>query len=230
LYEGKCVRLEKGDFTTRKEYGASPAEVARNYVQAGAKMIHVVDLEGAKDGVIVNRGVLEEIMKVDGVHVQAGGGIRTAEIAGEFLAMGVDRVVVGSYAVENREGFRGWVEKFGPEKFCVALDIKEGKIATRGWVQTDATPLANVMAAFGAMGVTRFLSTDIKRDGMLVGPNVKMYKEFVKKFPKAEWYASGGVSSTKDLSALSKSGVAGVIVGKAIYENKISLADLFGKL
>ncbi|HTP13665.1 MAG TPA: 1-(5-phosphoribosyl)-5-[(5-phosphoribosylamino)methylideneamino]imidazole-4-carboxamide isomerase [Bacteroidota bacterium] len=223
---GKCVRLLRGDFRRMTVYPTGAADVARQFIDSGATAIHVVDLDGAKAGRVTNWNVIGEIGALSGAEVQVGGGVRSdVEIEG-LLACGADRVVVGS-AVLHADGMvNEWARKFGPGRFCVALDLRNGHLAYQGWQMESEEDVAGVVADVMQFGIVRFLSTDIRKDGTLGGPNVDLYRSLVTRFPQARWYASGGVGSVDDIRALKATGVAGVIVGKALMEGKVRLRDL----
>ncbi len=223
IYEGKAVRLKQGDFKQKKIYDDKPWKVAKKFAESGSSLIHVVDLEGAKHGSFRNYDVIKKIVSETHVHIQAGGGVRTEHDVSQLFDAGVERVVVGSVAVKEPETIGRWIELFGYNRIVVALDIKNGSVAYNGWKEfTQGEPL-KIMKQLGAMGVSIFLCTDIGKDGMLEGPNVSLYKKICKNFPDFEIIASGGVSSHKDIENLTKTGVSGAIVGKALYEGKIKL-------
>ena len=222
-----CVRLAEGDFASRKSYDIRPGDKALEFMNAGATSLHVVDLEGAKNKSIVNWQALGEVCSVQGIDVQVGGGIRSREDVERLFKLGAKRVVIGSVAVQSPELVKKWVEEFGSKGFVVALDLKDGSVATSGWMETDPIPLSKVVSTMQENGIRRILSTDIRRDGMLAGPNIEMYRELVEAYPKIEWFASGGVSSMQDIEALKPTGVEGVIVGKALYENRIDIKGLW---
>jgi phosphoribosylformimino-5-aminoimidazole carboxamide ribotide isomerase len=225
IIDGRCVRLSEGKFDSRKEYGIDVVEMAKRFAQAGAQFVHVVDLEGAKAGRIVNWQSIEGIGKIEGLRVQVGGGVRSEKDVERLLATGVERVVVGSLAVHSQEKLKGWAERFGPEKFCIAIDLKNGEIAFAGWQRTAPVRLDTVIPGFLSCGFTSFLSTDIKRDGMMTGPNLELYKDLVRAFPGAQWLASGGVDTIENLRLLKQTGVTGVIIGKAFYEGTLQYEE-----
>ena len=229
IFENQCVRLTAGMFDSRKDYSLDPFEMARSFVQAGAEYLHVVDLEGAKEGRVVNWDSIEKILSIEGAVVQVGGGIRTEEEIERLIGLGADRIIIGSIAVRSQDLFTDWVRRFTPKRFCVALDLKDGKLAFEGWQQFDRTDFPGFISRMIVLGIDRFLSTDIRRDGLLAGPNVDLYKRLIADFPGVEWIASGGVSSKEDLRALEEAGVAGVIIGKALYEGKIKLDEILNE-
>jgi len=226
IYGGNCVRLVEGDFANTTSYERSPFEAARQFAGAGARALHIVDLEGAKEGRIVNASTIVKIRELKDVDIQVGGGIRTDAAVEFLLRMKIDRVVVGSIAVQAPEIFASWVKRFGAETFCVALDLKDGQIAHHGWQQTDQSDFASTVSRLTQLGVKRILTTDIRRDGKLEGPNISLYKELVETFPSVEWIASGGVRSKEDIAALRATGATGVVIGKALHEGRVRLEEL----
>ncbi len=222
---GKCVRLLQGDYSKETVYGDSPFDMAKTFVEQGAEWIHMVDLDGAKAGSPVNDRFVLQVARELKAKVQIGGGIRTEEDVERYLGNGVDRVILGSAAINDPDFVKAMLAKYG-EKIAIGLDAKDGYVATEGWVETStvkATVLGKELADAGAV---TFIFTDIATDGMLSGPNVKATVELAR-VTGASVIASGGVSSVEDLQALRKfadDGVSGSIVGKAIYTEKINLA------
>ena len=223
IYEGKAVRLKQGDFEQKTVYDNKPSNVAASFAEAGCSLIHVVDLEGAKHGAFRNYDVIKKIVAENDVHIQAGGGVRTEDDASRLFDAGVERVVVGSVAVKEPEKVERWIELFGYNRIVIAIDIKNGGVAHSGWMESTKGDPIKIMKGLGKLGASIFLCTDISKDGMLEGPNVSLYKKVCKQFPDYEIIASGGVSSDEDIKILKKTGVSGVIVGKAIYEGRIKL-------
>jgi phosphoribosylformimino-5-aminoimidazole carboxamide ribotide isomerase len=226
IYEGKCVRLRQGDFAAQKVYSDSPPDIARSYLENGLDFLHIVDLEGAKKGQIVNRETLRTILGIPGLRVQIGGGIRTREDLTSLFQMGAARVVIGSLAVKSPHIVREWMREFQPERFVIAVDIRQGSVAHAGWLErANLTPSAfiDTMARVGAI---RFLCTDIDRDGMLEGPNLELYSSLNCEFPQLQFIASGGVSELADLEKLKTTGCEGVVVGKALFEGRVTTEEL----
>ncbi len=228
LKDGRCVRLAKGDFDAVTRYG-DPVDQAKAFAGAGAQWIHVVDLDGAQAGAARQTGLIGAIANAADVNIQCGGGVRSAGDVTNLLDAGVARVVAGSIAVKDPEEFSGWLDEFGAERLCAAFDVRpEGGhygVATHGWTEHSGVSL---MAAIGRIpeGALRHaLITDVSRDGMLAGPNVALYAEVMRRFPAIAMQASGGVATLEDLAALKPTGVAGVIVGRALYEKKFTLED-----
>ncbi len=227
LRGGRCVRLIQGDPEAETRYSDDPVAIAKAFLEAGAQWLHVVDLDGAFSGVGGNRSAIADIVHSVDVSVQVGGGIRCEEDVESLLGLGVRRVIIGTAAVENPELVRWSVEKYGPEAVAVAIDARDGRIATEGWQQLtslDALALAQRMVEFG---VRWAVYTDIGRDGMLAGPNVNAIRRFARE-SGLRVIASGGIASLEDLSRLAQveaDGVAAVIVGKALYEGVFTLPD-----
>mgnify|MGYP001253978530 CR=1 FL=1 len=226
IYQNRCVRLKQGDFSARTDYELEPSAMAGQLVHSGARHLHIVDLEGAKAGRIVNWHSIEKIRRIQEITIQAGGGVRTAEDVDRMLQSGVNRVVIGSVALRSPETLKLWIGRHGADAFCVAIDIKDGQAAYQGWQELDQSDLSGVIARLVDIGVSRFLSTDIRRDGMMQGPNLELYRTLIGEFPAVEWLASGGVRSKEDVRDLENVGVAGVIIGKALHEGAMDLRDL----
>jgi phosphoribosylformimino-5-aminoimidazole carboxamide ribotide isomerase len=220
---GKCVRLLQGDYDKETIYGDSPFEMAKSFADAGAEWIHMVDLDGAKDGKRVNdRFVIEAAQNLD-AKVQIGGGIRTEEDILHYLENGVDRVIIGSIAVSNPEFAIEMIEKYGA-KIAVGIDAKNGYVATHGWLDTSSVKAIELAKRFADAGAETFIFTDIATDGTLAGPNIDAVCELAEVTGK-NVIASGGVSSLADLQAIAKKGISGAIVGKALYENRFTLKE-----
>jgi phosphoribosylformimino-5-aminoimidazole carboxamide ribotide isomerase len=226
IYRDRCVRLSRGDFASRVEYRADPYEVAKHYYEAGIHYLHLVDLEGAQNGRIVHWNWFERIRDLQGIFIQAGGGVRSESDVERLLAIGIDCVIVGSVAIDEPERFAAWVKNYGAEHFCAGLDIKNGSLATHGWQQSSTTGAGEMATRLIGVGVRRALATDVDRDGMLSGPNINLYEELVIKYPEIQWLASGGVRSVEDVHALKSIRLSGVILGKALYEGTINLEEL----
>lgn len=221
---GKCVRLTQGDYAQETIYGDSPFDMAKQFVDEGAEWIHMVDLDGAKDGKRVNDVFVERVVKELPARVQVGGGIRTEEDVVHYLDQGVDRVIIGSLAVTNPALVKEWLKKYG-SRIAIGLDAKNGYVATHGWIETSELKAVDLGKELAEAGAETFIFTDIATDGMLSGPNVDAVVELAE-YTGAEVIASGGVSSLEDLrtlQAVSGVGVAGAIVGKAIYTNKFTV-------
>jgi phosphoribosylformimino-5-aminoimidazole carboxamide ribotide isomerase len=221
---GKCVRLLQGDYSKETVYGDSPFDMAKRFVDEGAEWIHMVDLDGAKEGSRVNDKFVIAVANELGAKVQIGGGIRTEEDIEYYLNNGVQRVIIGSLAVSQTELVKSWLAKYG-DRIAIGLDAKDGYVATHGWIETSELKAVDLGVELAEAGAETFIFTDIATDGMLSGPNVEAVVELAKATGK-EVIASGGVSSMEDLRVLKENesqGVAGAIVGKAIYTGKVSV-------
>lgn len=226
LIDGKCVRLSKGNYDTKKIYNENPLEVAREFEDNGIDRLHLVDLDGAKAGQIINYKVLEKIASNTGLVIDFGGGLKTSEDLRIAFESGAQMVTGGSIAVKNEEEFSGWIRKYGSEKIILGSDVKNKKIAVSGWLETSDTDLMPFLKGYIDKGITKTICTDISKDGMLQGPSLDLYKEILEQFPELFLIASGGVSSMKDIEALHEAGIPAVIFGKAIYEGRITMNDL----
>lgn len=226
VIDGKCVRLSKGDYDTKKVYNEDPLEVARQFEDWGIKRIHVVDLDGAKAGHIVNHRVLDRICGHTSLVVDFGGGLKSTSDLRIAFECGAAMVTGGSIAVKNPTEFESWIEAYGPDKIILGADAKDRKIAVTGWTETSTQDLIPFVAEYRAKGLNKVICTDISRDGMLQGPAVDLYKEMISSIDGLFLIASGGVGSAADIEALAQAGVPAVIVGKAIYEKRISHEDV----
>lgn len=224
---GQCVRLTKGDYDQKTVYRNSPAEVAKEFEQIGFKRLHVVDLDGAKSKHIVNEQVLKAITTETNLVVDFGGGIKTdADIEKAFSA-GASMVTVGSIAVTDPDRFMGWLEKYGASRIILGADVRNGKISINGWKEDSGEALLPFMKKYIDAGVRNVLCTEISKDGTLAGPAIDLYKEMMATYPELHLIASGGVSSIDDIKALEVAGIPAVVFGKAIYEGKINLKELW---
>jgi phosphoribosylformimino-5-aminoimidazole carboxamide ribotide isomerase len=226
IIDGKCVRLERGDYTLKKVYDANPVEVAKRFEDQGVKRLHVVDLDGAKALHVVNHTLLSEITSKTSLIVDFGGGIKSECDLKLVFDCGAAMAVIGSVAVTDRDLFQDWLFAYGPEKIILGADIRDGRIAVSGWTDTTEITLFDFLQYYKCMGISQVLCTDIAKDGMMQGSSVDLYRRMVKDFPSIKVIASGGVSSTNEIRLLEASGVHGAIIGKALYEGKIKLEDL----
>ncbi|MCH8942317.1 MAG: 1-(5-phosphoribosyl)-5-[(5-phosphoribosylamino)methylideneamino]imidazole-4-carboxamide isomerase [Bacteroidetes bacterium] len=226
IIEGKCIRLTQGDYERKVIYNENPLEVAKQFEDNGIKYLHLVDLDGAKAKKIINRKVLEEIASKTKLKIDFGGGIRTDEDIKLAFNCGADQVTGGSIAVKNKELFLSWLDKFGPEKIILGADVKEEKITINGWYEKTEINIFPFIENYRIKGIKYFICTDINRDGLLQGAAINLYKKITDRFTDIKLIASGGVSSTDEIDELIKLNLDGVIIGKAIYENKISLKEL----
>ena len=227
IIDGQCVRLTKGDYDQKTVYRDSPAEVAKEFEQKGFKRLHVVDLDGAKSKHIVNDEVLRRITTETNLTVDFGGGIKTDEDIEKAFCAGAAMVTVGSIAVTQPELFIGWSEKYGADRMILGADVRNGKISINGWKEDSAEDLLPFLRKYIDAGVKTVLCTEISKDGTLQGPAIELYKEVMTAYPTLHLIASGGVSSIDDIKALDRAGIPAVVFGKAIYEGKINLNELW---
>lgn len=226
VIEGKCVRLSQGDYSQKTVYNENPLEVAREFENTGLKYLHLVDLDGAKAGKVINWKVIEAIVSKTKLKVDFGGGIKNSEDITRLLGSGVQQVNLGSIAVKSPEMVLEWMERFGPDKVILSADVKDNLIQVHGWQTNSNITIQTFVEHFTAKGIQFVTCTDISTDGMLAGPNVLLYQKLLAAFPHLKLIASGGVSSIDDVAALANNGLYGAIIGKAIYENRISLTEL----
>lgn len=225
LLNGQCVRLHKGSYEEVTMYNDSPLKQAREFVEAGFSHIHIVDLNGAKEGRFVNLPHIKQIIEELGVSVQTGGGIRTFKDADYLLREGLSKVICSSMAIKNEPD---WIKllKQNPTQTILGMDLKDGKIAYSGWLETASESVDSFVSRMKLKGLSEILCTDISKDGTLSGPNFDLYNELKLQFPEIRLIASGGVSSLKDLEQLDKANIEAVVVGKAYYEGRISLDEM----
>jgi phosphoribosylformimino-5-aminoimidazole carboxamide ribotide isomerase len=226
LIDGKCVRLTHGDYTQKKIYSENPLEVAKAFEGVGIKRLHLVDLDGAKAGTIVNNKILEKIANGTSLIIDFGGGIKTDESIKNVFDSGATIATIGSVAVKQPQLFWGWIKKYGSEKILLGADVKDEKIAVSGWLEKTDINIFDFISDNVANGVTQLFCTDISKDGALQGPSIELYKKIIAKFPQLNFIASGGVTTIDDITALENIGCRGVIIGKAIYEERISAEEL----
>lgn len=226
IIDGKLVRLTKGDYETKKEYSKDPLDTARQFEDIGITRLHVVDLDGAKGGHIVNYQVLERIAKGTHLTVDFGGGIKSDEDVKIAFESGAQMITGGSIAVHRPQMFLSWLEKYGSDRIILGADIKDGCIAISGWLESSDARWQTFLSSYVARGIRKVISTDISRDGMLSGPSIELYKDMMGEFPELQVIASGGVSCMQDVIQLQEAGVPSVIMGKAIYEGRITMNEL----
>lgn len=226
IIEGKCIRLTKGDYSSKVIYNENPLDVAKEFEDNGIKYLHLVDLDGAKAKKIVNRKTLEEIASKTKLIIDFGGGVRTDEDIITAFDCGANQVTGGSVAVKNKELFLSWIKEFGSEKIILGADVKNEEIAINGWCEKTDLNIFLFIENYINNGVKYFISTDINRDGNLQGSAIELYSKLKEKFKSIKLIASGGISSVKEIDKLAKMDLDGAIIGKAIYENKISLKEL----
>ncbi|CAI3795062.1 1-(5-phosphoribosyl)-5-[(5-phosphoribosylamino)methylideneamino]imidazole-4-carboxamide isomerase [Rheinheimera sp. MM224] len=230
LIQGKTVRLYQGSYDKTTEYQQTPLQLRDLYAEAGAGILHLVDLTGAKNAADRQLELLTTLMKNAPLPVQVGGGVRTAADVEQLLAAGASRVVVGSVAIREPETVQGWLRTYGGDKIVLALDVAinakgDKTLPSHGWIEESTITLEQVLDGFIAAGAKHVLCTDISKDGTLQGPNVALYAELTQKYPQIQWQASGGVGSLADIKALKPTGVAGVILGRALLEGKFTAEE-----
>ena len=230
IIDGSCVRLCKGDYASKRVYGMDPVQMAKNMESSGLKRLHLVDLDGAKTGHVVNHGILKRIAQETGLVVDVGGGLKSEDDFSTVFDNGAAMATVGSLAAKDRHTAVRLLRKWGPDRLLLGADCRDGLIAVSGWTQNTSLPLHDFVKEYVREGFTSVVSTDIARDGMLSGPAVAMYRELLAVLAEAGWFpsliASGGVRNLGDLDELAKVGLSGAIVGKALYEGSVTAASL----
>ena len=229
IIDGKCVRLSQGDYNEKKVYNEDPLEVAKMFEDVGINRLHLVDLDGAKAKRIVNQKVLEKIASNTSLTIDFGGGVQSDEDIEIAFNCGASMVTGGSIAVRDRNLFTNWVKKYGSDKIILGADCKDNKIAVSGWQESTSLDIFTFIDGYRKEGISKVVCTDISKDGMLQGPSIELYREILSKFPDLYLIASGGVSCFQDILDLENAGVPAVILGKAIYENKVTLNELARK-
>ena len=230
IIDGKCVRLTQGDYTQQKTYNAPPLEVAKEFEDYGIEYLHLVDLDGAKSGQIINYKVLETIATKTNLKIDFGGGLKREEDVKIAFSSGAHQITGGSIAVKNPTLFEHWLKKYGCEKIILGADVKEEKIAINGWLETSDKNLLPFLKEYHKKGVAYVICTDIAKDGVLQGASFDLYQKIILEIPKINLISSGGITTTEDLYKLKDLGCEGAIIGKAIYEGYIRLKDLEGFL
>ncbi|MCI8342413.1 MAG: 1-(5-phosphoribosyl)-5-[(5-phosphoribosylamino)methylideneamino]imidazole-4-carboxamide isomerase [Firmicutes bacterium] len=223
IKNGQCVRLKQGNFDDVTIYGNDPSEMAKKFVEDGASYLHIVDLDGARMGAGYNSDIIKKIVEISGIPVQTGGGIRTMCDIEERISIGVSRVILGTAAVSDPKMVRESVELYG-DKIAVGIDAIDGKVAIHGWEKVSDVSAVELCGHMKEIGVKTVIYTDITKDGMMIGPNIESTKELVK-VSGIDIIASGGISSMCDIEKAEKSGAAGVIIGKALYQGNINLSE-----
>lgn len=226
IIDGKCVRLTQGDYDQKKVYNEHPLEVAKEFEASGIKRLHLVDLDGAKKGAVMNWKVLEAIAGKTGMVIDFGGGIKSDKDVSIVFESGAAMATIGSVAVKQPELFFHWLQEYGTDKMFLGADVKEEKIAVGGWLETTELSVFDFLKTNMDKGVTQVFCTDIAKDGLLQGASTDLYRKIIEKLPGIQLTASGGVSHIDDVTELQEAGLAGVIIGKAIYEGRITLAEL----
>ena len=232
IIEGKCVRLTKGDYSTTKMYNENPLEVAKQFEDAGIEYLHMVDLEGAKADHVVNYKVLEKVATKTNLKIDFGGGLKSDDDVFIAFNSGAKQITGGSIAVKNTDTFLRWINKYGTQKIILGADCKNEKIAISGWLEESSLEVVPFIQEYQKNGIQYVVCTDISKDGMLQGPSVDLYKKIINQCTNGssdqsvKLIASGGVTTIEDVEVLSEIGCDGIIIGKAIYENRISLKEL----
>lgn len=230
LRGGQCVRLLYGDFSRETVYDVEPQALAARYRMLGARWLHVVDLDGARDGAVANRDAIIEMAKIPKLSLQVGGGVRNLATVDELLSAGVARVVVGSAVIEKPVEVSTWMRFFGKARVCLALDVRvdagDPMVQTRGWTQATEITLWRAVEQFLPSGLQHVLCTDVDRDGALAGPNTDLYQQCLSRYPKIKWQASGGIRDVTDLELLNGMGMAAAISGRALLEGHMGDVEL----
>lgn len=226
LIDGRCVRLTQGDYDIKKVYEQNPVDMAKMYADCGVRRLHVVDLDGAKAKEPCNLRVLEQLATSTGLDIEWGGGIKSSDALRAAINAGANRVICGSVAVDNRELFAEWLQNYGAGHVILGADVRGRNVATHGWLKESQVSIDEIIGWFLPFGLKQLICTDISRDGMLQGPNFPLYVELKENFPTVDTTLSGGISSMNDIRKAQELGLHSVIIGKAIYEGRITLKDL----
>ncbi len=225
IIDGRCVRLSQGDYGRSKTYG-DPLDMAKAFADAGASRVHLVDLDGAKASSPANLAVLEKIASLGALRSEWGGGIKSAQALRSVFDAGADWAIVGSIAALEPDLFAQWLQAFGPEKLILGADVKNARIAVKGWLEESALGIEDLLEKFRPCGLVQVICTDISKDGMLCGPSEEMYTQLKTRFPEMEFTVSGGISKNADIERIEELELPRVIVGKAFYEGRITLKEL----
>ncbi len=223
---GRCVRLTQGDFNQKKIYSEHPLDVAKSFEDAGLKRLHLVDLDGAKQGSVKNWKVLESIAGKTSLIIDFGGGLKTEKDVAIAFNSGAALATIGSMAIKEEDVFVQWLQKWGAEKFLLGADVKDEKITVAGWTEQTEVLIYGFIKSYVEKGITQIFCTDVAKDGALEGPSIELYKNIIQKFPELQFIASGGVRNLDDVFELKKLGCNSVIIGKAIYEGFIKLSEI----
>ena len=226
IIEGKCVRLTQGDYNTKKVYNENPLEIAKAFEGAGIQYLHVVDLDGAKASSIVNYKTLEQLATKTNLKIDFGGGLKSDEDLKIAFESGANQITGGSIAVKKPDIFKNWIQSYGSDKIILGADCKNEKIAVSGWLEESDLNVIPFISKYQSKGIDYVICTDISKDGMLEGPSFDLYKRILSEVPSIKLIASGGISKFDELPKLAEMCCEGVIIGKAIYENRISLKEL----
>ena len=226
IIDGKCVRLTQGDYAQKTIYNENPLDVARQFEDAGLQRLHLVDLDGAREGRVRNWKVLETLSSKTSLKIDFGGGIKQEEDLSIVFNSGTAYATIGSLAVRQEALFTDWIKRYGADRFLLGADVKNEKIAIGGWLEITDIWIYDFIEKYTSLGIRQIFCTDVSKDGKLEGPSLNLYREVLRQFPDLHLIASGGVSSLQDLDELQKAGCLGAIVGKAIYEGRITLKEL----
>jgi phosphoribosylformimino-5-aminoimidazole carboxamide ribotide isomerase len=226
IINGKCVRLTKGDYAKQKIYNNNPVEVAKTFADLGFTRLHIVDLDGAKAGKMINMAVLEKIATATNMIIDFGGGVKHTRDVKAILNAGASMVSIGSLAVQEPDKLQSWLIQFGTSHFFIGADVLDNRVKINGWLQDGGISIFDFLDKLIKMGVTNIFCTDIAKDGMMGGPATELYKRILHKYPDIQLTASGGVSRLDDVKKLEETGCKGVIIGKAIYENRVTPDEL----
>ena len=226
IINGHCVRLSQGDYQRITDYSESPAAMAENFEALGFKRLHVVDLDGARSGKVINIKALKEITSRTNLIVDFGGGIKSEEDLKNVFEAGASAVSIGSIAVSDPDIVSLWADSFGAEKFIISADVRDNIVRTNGWTENSGITLNQLISRYWNKNIRRVLCTDISRDGMLCGSNIELYKTIMEQFPACKLIASGGISSLDDIKKLDEAKIPAVVIGKALYEQQINLEEL----
>ena len=226
LIDERCVRLTQGDYAQTRIYDEDPVEVARRYTDCGIRRLHIVDLDGAKAKAPCNLRVLERVATATSLDIEWGGGIKDTDALRSAVNAGASRIICGSIAVDDAPLFTQWLQEYGAERMILGADVRNGKVATHGWLKDGGIGVEELVEKFLSDGLSQIICTDISCDGMLQGPNFPLYTELQQRFPTVDVTLSGGISSMKDIDRAHEEGIRAVIIGKAIYEGRITLKDL----
>jgi phosphoribosylformimino-5-aminoimidazole carboxamide ribotide isomerase len=226
VLNGKCVRLTQGDFGKMKIYSEDPLKVALQFQDADLEYLHVVDLDGAKNGKVINWNVITELQERTALQIDVGGGIKTEKEVEQLLSYDINQLNIGSLSVTQPEKFKQWLTDYGAENFILSADVRDENVMMSGWSKSAKINLFDLIEEYAAYGLTYVTCTDISRDGMLEGPNLELYAKLRERFPNLKINASGGITTLSDLSKLKSLGMDGAIIGKAIYEERIKLSEL----
>lgn len=229
IIDGKCVRLTKGEYETKKVYSEDPLEMARKYESLGARRIHIVDLDAARKGSSENKPLIKKIIKETSLHVQTGGGVRKRSDLEALLKVGCSRVIIGSKAQTDRKEVAMWIKEFGADNIIIGADVRNNKIAIHGWLDTSQDDITDFIYYYQTVGAKHILCTDIMKDGFMDGPSYELYNNLINKFPDMNIIASGGVATENDIKSLIEIGMNQIVVGKAIYEGTINLEEVLKK-